>query len=224
VSESFSITDEPASENNIDVIIKTLNATSGLTAITKRLSADKYQDENAYTLANIGNTDSQLAITNITVQFEKQTWIEVSSGIVFPVSPYHSYTTYQPYSTTACTTNCTLVQENKTLSVTPVVVGNMRLTNDLIWPGHQRSSLFLTLGAGYNSAVSAPAFVGGMSFSYRLLVLNFLADVSQDTHLTGGYAVNGNLYGASAPTTKTYYGAKFAPGISIRIPLNSTSQ
>jgi hypothetical protein len=81
-----------------------------------------------------------------------------------------------------------------------------------------------SLGAGYNSAVSTPAFVGGLSFSYRMMVFNFLADVSQDTHLTGGYTINGNLYGASAPTTTTYYSVKFAPGISIRIPLNGTSQ
>jgi hypothetical protein len=223
-TESFPLPDSSASEGTIHVISYTLNASNRFTVVSKRISGDKYQDENAFALANIGNTNTKVAVTTITVQFEKEPRVELSGGIIFPITPYHSFVASQPYSSTPCTTNCTVVQENKTLSVTPVVVANIRLTNDFIWPTHQRSTLFFTLGAGYNSAVSAPAFVAGLSFSYRMMVFNFLADVSQDTHLTGGYAVNRNLYGATAPTTTTYYGVKFAPGISIRVPLNSTSQ
>ena len=173
--------------------------------------------------AGIGDAPTNQVIATLTVQFQSPPRVEVSTGVMVPLMPYHSYSTAGVASNGVITNY--VVQETLTYTVVPVV-----LVNPLIYEfpaRRQRSALFGSAAVGYNPATSAVEFGAGLSFSWGSIVLSFMADIGRDTHLTGGFTV-GEKFPPTGnppkPLTSTFWGVKPAISLSIRLPLGGAGK
>jgi peptidoglycan/LPS O-acetylase OafA/YrhL len=172
---------------------------------------------------NPGQSDSSTkqALATLTVQFQSNPRFEVSTGLMVPLTPYHSF------SAAAVATNGTVtgnvVQVTRTYTVVPMVSTNI-LVKDFI-AMHQRAAWFGSVDVGYNPATSSVEFGVGPSFSWKSLVLSGLADIGRDTQLAGGFTVGQALPANNPPKplTTTVWSVKPAIGLSIRIPLGGAS-
>jgi hypothetical protein len=188
--------------------------------VAKQVAGDTYVGPNQALLAGLATPPAKQTITAVTLQFQAAYRLEVSTGFLVPVTPYHTYTAAQSYTASA-----PVVQENKIYTVVPDVSFHILLKDGIAH--RQRVALFATGAIGYTPASTSVALAGGPSFSWRSLIVSFLADVGRDSQLTGGYTVGGSLgtstTPATAPQTKNVWNVKFAPGISVRIPLGTAS-
>jgi hypothetical protein len=171
-----------------------------------------------------GQTDSQTKqpLATLTVQFQTNPRFEVSTGLMVPLTPYHSF------SAAAVATNGTVtgnvVQVTRTYTVVPMVSTNI-LVKDFI-AMHERAAWFGSVAVGYNPATSSVEFGVGPSFSWRSIVISGLADIGRDTELAGGFTVGQTLPANNPPKplTTTIWSVKPAVALSIRIPLGGTSK
>jgi hypothetical protein len=217
----LSIADLHPSDRNDQLEVWNLNYTNKLAGVAKRVAGDTYLEPDPALLAGLADAPAKQAVVTLTAQFQSSSRLEVSSGFLVPVTPYHSYTAAQPYTASA-----PVVQENKTYTVVPDASFNILLGHELV-KHSQRVAFFLTGAVGYTPATSSVAFGLGPSVSWRSIVFSPLADVGRDSELVGGYTVGGPLgtgtTAATAPQTKNFWDVKFAPGLSVRIPLGGAS-
>jgi hypothetical protein len=216
------IKDLTPSEKNYQTQTWVVDYTNKLTATAKRVAADTLKTESAALMSGLADASAKVPVVTITVQFQSLQRFEVSTGLMVPLTPYHSYVKASVAKNGVVTDN--VVQESKTYTVVPIVFVNV-LGKEWI-TRQQRSAWFLTGGVGYNPATSAVEFGAGMTFSYRSVAVSFLADVGRDTKLGGGFTVGQSLglSNAASPITSTYWTVKPALAISVRIPLGGSSK
>ena len=216
------IKDLTPSEKNYQTQTWAVNYTNKLTATAKRVAADTLKSENAALLSGLADASTKVPLVTITVQFQSPSRFEVSTGLMVPFTPYHSYTKAAVAKNGVVTDN--VVQESKTYTVVPIVFVNV-LGQEWI-TRQQRSAWFLTGGVGYNPVTNTVEFGTGFTYSYRSLAISFLADIGRDTKLGGGFTVGQSLGTGNAtnPITSTYWAVKPAAAISVRIPLGGSSK
>lgn len=221
-SATFFITDLQSTDKNNQVEVFSINDINKLAPAAKRVAADKYIDDDAALLGSLADVPVKQSVLIITAQYQSSPRFEISSGVLVPFTPYHSYTAAQTESASA-----PVVQETKTYTVVPVASFNILLGRELV-AKRQRVAFFLTGAVGYTPATSSVAFAVGPSFSWRSIVLSPLADIGRDAQLAGGFVV-GQPLGASttpatAPLTSNVWAVKPAIGLSVRIPLGGATQ
>jgi len=222
VDQALTITDLNPTDKNYQVEVFNVDTTNKLTQIAKQVSGDKFVDDNSATLANLADVAKKTSVVTLTVQYETAPYFELSTGVLVPLTPYHSYTAAQTESASA-----PVVQQNKTYTVVPDASFNIRVSPEMIW-GRQRAAIFITGAVGYTPATSSVALAVGPSFSWRSIVISPLADFGRDVQLTGGFTVGQPLGSsatpATAPLTKDVWVVQPAVGVSLRIPLGGATQ
>lgn len=192
-----------------------LNYSNKLIPTAKRVAADTLKPEDAFYFGGIADASDKQSVITLAVQFQSTSHIELSTGLMVPFTPYHSFAKASDASGNA------IVQETTAYVVVPMAFVNYRLAE---WPTQkQASALFFTGGVGVNSSTKAVEFSAGATYSYRSFALSMLVDIGRDTHLGGGLTPGGSLGKYSAPPTTTTWGVKPAAAVSIRIPLGGGS-
>jgi hypothetical protein len=216
------IQDLTPSDKNYETQTWVVNYTNKLMPTAKRVAADTLKKENVALLSGLADASPKMPIVTITVQFQSPSRFEVSTGLMVPLTPYHSYGKASVAKNGVVTDN--VVQETKTYTVVPSVFINYLLTEWI--PNKQRSALFATGGVGYNPTSSSVEFGAGLTYSYRSIAVSFVADIGRDTKLGGGFTVGQSLGTGNAanPNTSTYWNVKPAVAISVRIPLGGNSK
>lgn len=211
----------PSKDNTFQSQVWVLNYANVLAPVLKRVSAQSSTSDAGW-LGGLADSPTKQPLVTLTVQFQSPPLFEVSSGLIIPLTPYHSY------SAAAVATNGTItknvVQQSLTYTVVPMVSVNV-LVKDFIVK-QQRAAWFGSVAVGYNPATTSVEFGVGPSFSWRSIVLSGLVDIGRDTQLAGGFTVGQTLPAGNPPKplTTTVWSAKPAAAISIRIPLGSPSK
>jgi hypothetical protein len=217
---SSTITDQsPSTNRNYQSQTWTVDYVNKLSTVAKRVAADKLTDATTANLTTLADMPAKQPIATVTVQFQSPSRIEVSTGLLVPFTPYHSYAKASVAANGTITDN--VVQESKTFTVVPMAFINI-LQKEWISQNLQRSGFFYTGGVGYNPATSMVEFGAGLTYSYRSMAISFLADIGRDTKLAGGFTVGqslGNTSNAATPLSMTHWTVKPAMAISVRIPL-----
>jgi hypothetical protein len=215
------IVEFPSKDKTYQSQVWVLNYANKLAPVVKKVSAQSSSSD-AGSLGSLADTPTKQALVTLTVQFQSPPRVEVSTGLMVPLTPYHSY------STAAVATNGTItgnvVQETRTYTVVPMVSVNV-LVKDFI-AKQQRAAWFGSVAVGYNPATSSVEFGVGPSFSWRSIVFSGFVDIGRDTQLAGGFTV-GQMFPAGnppKPLTTTVWSVKPAAVLSIRIPLGGASK
>jgi len=222
-------------EKNNELDTWDLNADNELAKIATLVKADSYGDPILTMLGTLSDSPTRQTVVEFKVDFVNPTRIEISSGLLFPVRQYHSFSVATPYSsataTIGCTagtstaplapTNCPIVQQTLTLAVVPDVSFNIPFHEMVI--GQQRAAWMFTIAPGYNSATTTATIGAGVSFAYKSLVFSVLPLADRDVKLTGGYQVNQSAGTATSPTTSNVWRVNPSFGISLRVPLGGGS-
>lgn len=196
----------------------TVDYSNRLAIAAKQVVANSVQVGDAAKLATLADTPTKVPLVAITVQFQSPSRVEVSSGLMVPLTAYRSYSKASQASGGTVTDN--VVQETKTFTVVPMAFVSV-LQKEWITK-KQRSAILYTGGVGYNPATSAVEFGAGLTYSYRSIAFSGLVDLGRDTKLGGGFTVGqslGNTSAAASPITSTYWTVKPALALSVRIPL-----
>jgi hypothetical protein len=214
------IHDAQPKDKNYQTQVWTLEYTNKLASAAKRAAADSYKPPTA--LGDMIDVPTKVPIATITVQYQQPTRVEVSTGLMVPMKPYHSYAAAEVAANGSVTGN--VVQETLTYTVVPVALVNIPAKDWSTPP--QRTALFGTTAVGYNAASSAVEFGAGLSFSWRSIVISGLADIGRDTRLAGGFAVGQPLSATNPakPLTTVVWGFKPAAALSVRIPLGGAGK
>jgi hypothetical protein len=209
------ITDTAPNDKNYQNETWVLNYSNKLVPTAKRVAADTLKPEDAFYFGGLADTPNKQPIITLTVQFQSTSRVELSTGLMVPFTPYHSYAKGSDASGNA------IVQETTSYVVVPMAFVNYRLAE---WRTQkQASAFFFTGGVGVNSSTKAVEFSAGATYSYRSFAVSVLFDIGRDTQLGGGLTPGGSLGKYSTPPTATTWGVKPAAAVSIRIPLGSGS-
>lgn len=230
-SASFTISDLAANDKNHIVQTWDLDSSNKLGRIAGLVKAEKYGDKISTLMGSLTDAPTKQTVVEFKIEFIAKSHLEISAGILIPFRQYHSFSVAAPYSVATgsgtCTSttlaSCPVVQQNLTIAVIPDVSFNFVLGHEFV-VGHQRAAWMLTIAPGYNATTTTAAFGIGPSFAYRSLVFSPLAVIDRDVELTGGYQVNQSAGTATAPTTTNVWRVSPSFGISLRIPLGSSSQ
>jgi hypothetical protein len=198
-----------------------LNYTNKLQPLAKRVAAETLKSEDASHLSSVADAPAKQPIVTITVQFQSPSHVEVSTGLMVPLTPYHSYVKASVATNGMISDN--VVQETRTYAVVPMAFINI-LAREWI-ARKQRSAFFVTGGVGYNPSTTAVEFGTGLTYSYRSIAFSGLVDIGRDTKLGGGFTVGQSLgptNAAANPITSTYWAVKPAAAVSVRIPLGGS--
>ena len=215
IEGNATIADAAPDDKNYQNETWVLNYSNKLLPIAKRVAADALKPEDALYFSGIADAPNKQPIVTLTVQFQSTSRVELSTGLMAPFTPYHSYAKGSDASGNA------IVQETTTYVVVPMAFVNYRVAE---WPTQrQASAFFFTGGIGVNSSTKAVEFGAGATYSYRSFAVSMLFDIGRDTQLGGGLIPGGSLGKYSTPPTTTTWGVKPAAAISIRIPLGSGS-
>jgi hypothetical protein len=220
ISGNAVIRDLTPSDKNYETQTWVVNYTNKLMPTAKRVAADTLKKESVALLSGFADPSPKMPVVTITVQFQSPSRFEVSTGLMVPLTPYHSYGKAAVAKNGVVTDN--VVQETKTYTVVPAVFVNYLLGEWI--PNKQRSALFATGGVGYNPTSTSVEFGAGLTYSYRSLAVSFVADIGRDTKLAGGFTVGQSLGTGNAanPPTSMYWSVKPALAISVRIPLGGS--
>lgn len=199
-----------------------LNFSNVLSGIVTQVSQTSYtglsgQVSTSYTQLS---APTKTQVMSLTVQSTNKEWVEASAGFVVPWRAYHSYSAAAQASGGSVTDN--VVQLKLTHTVVPAAFVNVNLIE---FPSrHGSFAVFLSPFVGYNGTTSAVETGIGPTLSWKSLALNLMADYASDTYLAGGFSVGQSLgkSNPASPLTTNAYSWRFAPGISIRIPLGSS--
>ena len=234
----MTIHDLHASDKNNEVQTWDLDAGNRLARIAGRVKADKYGDKITTLMGSLADVPTKQTVVEFKIEFLNEPRLEISSGLLVPVRPYHSFSEATPYSSATATsgtctagttvapsapTNCPVVQQSSTIAFVPNVSFNILLGHEFVLPDRQRGAWMWTIAVGYNSATTSAAFGTGLSFSYRSMVFSFVPIVDQEQHLTGGYQVNQSAGTGTTPTTTYSWKVNPSIGISLRVPLGGGS-
>jgi hypothetical protein len=209
------ITDTAPNDKNYQNETWVLNYSNKLLPTAKLVAADTLKPEDAFYFGGIADAPNKQPIITLTVQFQSTSRVELSTGLMVPFTPYHSYAKGSDASGNA------IVQETTSYVVVPMAFVNFRLAE---WPTRKQASAFFFTGSvGVNSSTKAVEFGAGATYSYRSFAVSMLLDIGRDTQLGGGLTPGGSLGKYSTPPTTTTWGVKPAAAVSIRIPLSSGS-
>jgi uncharacterized alkaline shock family protein YloU len=211
----------PSKDKTYQSQVWVLNYANKLAPAVKKVSAQSSASDTG-SLAGLADTPTKQALVTLTVQFQSPPRVEVSAGLMVPLTPYHSYSTAAVATNGAITGS--VVQETRTYTVVPMVSVNI-LVKDFIVK-QQRAAWFGSVAVGYNPATSSVEFGVGPSFSWRSIVFGGLVDIGRDTRLAGGFTVGQSLPAGNPPKplTATVWGVKPAAVLTIRIPLGGSSK
>lgn len=214
------IQDAQSHDKNDQNQVWVLNYVNKLNPVAKRVSSPGALAPDLGALGSLTDSSKQ-QLVKLTVQFQHPLPLEVTSGLLVPTQPYHSYTKAAVASNGVVTNN--VVQQNLTYTVVPAVFVHFVLHE---FTGTQRVALFGTVATGYNPASSAVEFGIGPSFSWHSIVFSGLADIGRDTDLRGGFKVGQSLglTNAANPLTGTIWKVKPSLAVSVRIPLGGASK
>jgi hypothetical protein len=233
----MTISDQHAGSKDNEVQTWDLNAGNRLAGVAGQVKADKYGGQITRLMGSLADAPTKQTVVEFKIQFLNEPRLEISSGLLVPLRPYHSFSEATPYSSATATsgsctagtttpsapTNCPIVQQTSTIAIVPEVSFNILLGHELAL-GKQRAAWMWTIAAGYNSATASAAFGTGLSFSYRSMVFSLVPIVDQEQHLTGGYQVNQSAGTATTPTTTNSWKVNPSLGISLRVPLGGSTQ
>lgn len=209
------ITDTAPSDKNYQNETWVLNYSNKLLLTAKLVAADTLKPEDAFYFGGIADAPNKQPIITLTVQFQSTSRVELSTGLMVPFTPYHSYAKGSDAKGNA------IVQETTNYVVVPMAFVNFRVAE---WPTRkQASAFFLTGGVGVNSSTKAVEFSAGATYSYRSFAVSMIFDIGRDTQLGSGLTPGGPLGNFSAPPTTVTWGVKPAAAVSIRIPLGGGS-
>lgn len=208
------ITDPGESEHDVESVVWNLDAVVPLSdSLSPIESMDKVGDSFSSSLGLIGKAPALNTILGISVTFKRAPFAEVSSGVLFPAMPYHTY------SAATNSSGTTAVVKTPVWTVVPDAVLNFRIGPERAIQETRFAPMFST-AAGYSTSTSSAVFGLGPSFAIGPVVINMLAVASPDARLTGGFAAGSSLAtGATAPATHTSWSVKPSIGISIHLPL-----
>lgn len=238
ITDQDAIDPDGKKEKNYEVQTWDLNAGNRLAGIAGEVKADKSGDEISRLIGSLADAPTKQTVVEFKIEFLNESRMEISSGLLVPFRPYHSFSEATPYSSATSTTgsctagtttapsapaNCPIVQQSLTAAIVPAVSFNILLGHGLVL-GKQRGAWMWTVAAGYNSATTSAAFGTGLSFAYRSMVFSIVTLADRDQHLTGGYQVNQPAGTATAPTTENSWRVNPSFGISLRVPLGGGSQ
>jgi hypothetical protein len=214
------IRDAQPNDKNDQNQVWILNYVNKLGPVAKRVSAPGALQPDPGPLGSLADSSKQ-QLVKLTVQFQRSSPLEVTTGLLVPVSPYHSYVKAAVANNGTVTNN--VVQQNLTYTVVPAVFVHF-LAHEVT--GKQRLALFFTVAPGYNPASSSVEFGVGPSLGWHSIVFSGLADIGRDTDLQGGFKVGQSLglTNAANPLTGTVWRVKPALAISVRIPLGSSGK
>lgn len=210
----------PPHDKNGQNQVWVVNYVNKLNPVAKRVSTAGALGPDTGALGSLTDSSKQ-QLVKLTVQFQHSSPLEVTSGLLVPLSPYHSYAKAAVASNGTVTNN--VVQQNLTYTVVPAVFIHF-LAHE--FAGNQRVALFGTVATGYNPASSAVEFGVGPSFGWHSIVFSGLADIGRDTDLRGGFKVGQSLglTNAANPLTGTIWRVKPSLAVSVRIPLGGASK
>jgi hypothetical protein len=216
------IHDAQPGDKNYQTQVWTLEYANNLASAAKRVGVAAGSYKPASALTDMVDAPTKVPISSITVQYQQPTRVEVSTGVMVPFLPYHSYAAAAVAANGVVTGN--VVQETLTYTVVPVAAVNI-LAKEWSTPP-QRTAVFGSIAVGYNPATSAVEFGTGVAFSWRSIVLSGMADIGRDTQLTGGFTVGQPLAASNPakPLTTTVWGVKPAAELSVRIPLGGSGK
>jgi hypothetical protein len=234
ISDVHAKDDEGRREKNYEIQTWDVNVGNKLTGVAGQVKADKYGDNLTRLMVSLADAPARQTVVEFKIEFLNEPRVEVSTGLLVPFRPYHSFSEATPYSSATssaggCTagttttpsapTNCPVVQQSSTIAFVPNVSFNILLGHEFVLPDSQRGAWMWTIAAGYNSATTSAAFGTGLSFSYRSMIFSFVPIVDQEQHLTGGFQVNQSAGTATMPTTTYSWKVNPSIGISLRVPL-----
>lgn len=228
-TQSFTITEKDAKDNNNVIPVWDLNASNKLSEVAAEVKADKFPDPLAQQFNTLTDAPPKQMVVEFTIQFMNAPWFQISSGIVVPIKPYHSYSVQMPLSAAtgsgtcpADPTACGVVAYTPTTNFVPAAMANIPVRHEYVRPG-LRFALLATGVVGYSTASTSAVLGGGPSISFGSFVLNAPIVWDRTQKLTGGYTVGGSAGTASAPTIKNVWAWSPSLGISIRVPLGGSS-
>jgi phage gp37-like protein len=210
IGNSF-ITDTTPGDKNYQSQTWSLDYSNKLLPLAKRVAADPLKSQNAAYVGSLADASDKQSILTLTVQFQSTSRIELSTGLMVPFTPYHSYAKGSDDMGNAT------VQATTTYAVVPIALINYRVIE---WITKQQpSAFFLTGGVGVNSVTTQVEFGAGLTYSYRSLAFSLLADIGRDTNLGGSLTPGGSLGLYTVVPTTTSWVVKPAAALSVRIPL-----
>ena len=216
----FVILGPSAKGNNDELATWTANYANVLAPIAKRLGADNYTP--ASYLSSLGaDAPVKTALVSITVQYQDPQRVEVSTGVMVPLRPYHSYAAAAVAANGVPTGN--VVQETLTYTVIPTAQVNVLCRE---WARSQRIAFCGTGAVGYNPATSAVEFGVGATFAWHSIEISGLADIGRDMQLAGGFTTGEPLAATNPakPLTTTVWAVKPAIALSVRLPIGGPSK
>jgi hypothetical protein len=194
------------------------------------------QNEIASSVLSLPAATQKQALATITVLFASPRF-EGSAGTFFSLLPNKTFSNVTDTVVTGGVPTAVDVRIDRTRTdpplVIPFVAANYRISNEFTWMGHRRGALYATLGLGLNPYNTQVEYMGGFSFSWRLLMFGPLVHLGHGSYLTQGEKMNQVwcVYGTPAsggppacmgappsPSTKMYWTGAFAFEIGVRIP------
>jgi hypothetical protein len=186
--------------------------------------------------ASVATSTQKTAVVTITALYADPHF-EVSSGAFFSSLANRSFANVTTVSIspngTPTPVDIRIVKTTSHPEVLPYVAANYRLFRERAWPDQRRFASYATVAVALNPYNTLPEFAGGLSFSWRSIMISPLYHLGHSTHLTQGEAPGQIycIYGAPAgndppacasspptPVTKTYWTNAIALGIGVRIP------
>ncbi len=210
------------------------------------------QNEIANSLLGLPAATQKQSVETITALYAAPRF-EGSTGAFFSWLPNRTYSNLTNVSVGSCVPSptcvpaATSIQIEVTKTTPPLVIpfasANYRISPEYTWLGGRRGAVYLTAGVALNPYDTQVEYAGGLSFSWRYLMISPLYHLGHATHLIDGETVGQTWcdYGGTAtatsspplcagappaPSTKMYWTGQFAIGISVRVPstFSSTNQ
>jgi hypothetical protein len=214
---TFYIRDVQPHDKDIEIQAWSLDYVNQLGRVGKQVSGDKFVDDDSAALSGIADQDNKQSIATVNVQYQRDSRLEISTGLLVPATPYHSYTAVQAQGASSPT-----IQENDTYTLVPAAFFNVLLGKELV-AAKQRVAWLASGAVGYTPATSSVALAPGLCFSWRSIVVGAHADIGRDVKLAGNWTVGESLGSVSAPETTNVWDVKPAFSLSVRIPLGGGS-
>jgi hypothetical protein len=220
---SAEIVDLQQNDRNYQTEVWTLDFSNKLLPVAKKLAATTTSSDSTNPLSTLTDAPVRTTVITLTVQYQSSLRFEVSSGLMVPLTPYHSYSAAEVATGGSPTGN--VVQQTVTYTVVPAASVNVLIGNERAAQG-QRMAFFGSVAVGYNPATTSVEFGVGPSLSWRSIVLSGLVDIGRDTQLAGGFTVGEPLpiSNPPKPLTTTVWSIKPALALSVRLPLGGASK
>jgi hypothetical protein len=204
------------------------------------------QNEIANPLLGLPSATQKQPLVTVTLLYAEPRF-EVSAGAFLSLMNNRTFSNFTDVTITGSTPAPKDVRIIETKTTRPLIIpfaaGNYRVSPEFTWPawlGGRRGAVYGTLGVGLNPYNAQVEYFGGVSVSWRFLMLSPVYQIGHDTHLTqgeqvgqiwcqfGGGATSTSTPPACAgnpptPTTKSFWTGAFALGISVRIPTTFSS-